>query len=111
MTKTQIENEFEAVETFKRASSNEGVTTTIDLAVLVDHNLPVPVPSDISIVRFDAGLESLVLVYSYADKYFTKQKAVKKTLTIPSWLNAKAESIGVNFSQVLQEALITNLGL
>ena len=32
-------------------------------------------------------------------------KAVKKTLTIPNWLNVKAEKAGVNFSQVLQEAL------
>lgn len=32
-------------------------------------------------------------------------KAVKKTLTIPSWLNTLAEENNVNFSQVLQEAL------
>lgn len=38
-------------------------------------------------------------------------KAVKKTLTIPSWLNAKAEKEGVNFSQVLQDGLKRRLGL
>ena len=38
-------------------------------------------------------------------------KAVKKTLTIPSWLNAKAEKEGVNFSQVLQDGLKKRLGL
>lgn len=32
-------------------------------------------------------------------------KAVKKTLTIPEWLNNLAENENVNFSQVLQEAL------
>ncbi|MCR4655496.1 MAG: hypothetical protein K5770_04610 [Lachnospiraceae bacterium] len=32
-------------------------------------------------------------------------KAVKKTLSIPEWLNEKAVEAGVNFSQVLQEAL------
>lgn len=32
-------------------------------------------------------------------------RAVKKTLSIPSWLNTQAEMAGVNFSQVLQEAL------
>lgn len=32
-------------------------------------------------------------------------RAVKKTLSIPSWLNAQAERAGVNFSQVLQDAL------
>lgn len=32
-------------------------------------------------------------------------KSVKKTLTIPHWLNLVAEKNKVNFSQVLQEAL------
>ncbi len=32
-------------------------------------------------------------------------KSVKKTLTIPEWLNVLAENDNVNFSQVLQEAL------
>jgi len=38
-------------------------------------------------------------------------KAVKKTLTIPYWLNEMAEAHHVNFSQVLQEALKDTLGL
>lgn len=36
-------------------------------------------------------------------------KAVKKTLTIPEWLNETATSMGLNFSQVLQEALISKI--
>lgn len=32
-------------------------------------------------------------------------RAVKKTLSIPSWLNEMAERAGVNFSGTLQEAL------
>lgn len=32
-------------------------------------------------------------------------KAVKKTLSIPQWLNEEAEEAGINFSQVLQNAL------
>ena len=45
--------------------------------------------------------------------YYKKNsnKAVKKTLTIPEWLNVLAESQNVNFSQVLQEALKEKLGL
>lgn len=45
----------------------------------------------------------------YRKKY--DNKSMKKTLTIPIWLNNKAESAGVNFSGVLQNALISNLGL
>ena len=36
-------------------------------------------------------------------------KAVKKTLTIPEWLNEAATKAGLNFSQVLQEALIKKI--
>lgn len=41
------------------------------------------------------------------DEYRRKydNRAIKKTLSIPSWLNAQAEQAGVNFSQVLQDAL------
>ena len=36
-------------------------------------------------------------------------RAVKKTLSIPEWLNEEALKMGVNFSQVLQEALMLRL--
>ena len=36
-------------------------------------------------------------------------KAVKKTLTIPEWLNEEATALGINFSQVLQEALLSKI--
>lgn len=39
----------------------------------------------------------------------TNSKAVKKTLTIPEWLNEEAISLGINFSQVLQEALLQKI--
>ncbi len=38
-------------------------------------------------------------------------KAVKKTLTIPEWMNEAATNAGLNFSQVLQEALTQKLNL
>lgn len=34
-----------------------------------------------------------------------EEQAVKKTLTIPQWLNQLAEVQNVNFSQILQSAL------
>ena len=38
-------------------------------------------------------------------------KAVKKTLSIPEWLNEAAMAMELNFSQVLQEALVAKLNL
>lgn len=40
---------------------------------------------------------------AYAEKY--GEKAVRKNLTIPAWLNTFAEKQKVNFSQLLTEAL------
>ena len=39
------------------------------------------------------------------------KKAVKKTLSIPQWLNEAALACDINFSAVLQEALMEKLGL
>lgn len=38
-----------------------------------------------------------------------ENKSIKKTLSIPAWLNTIAEKEGVNFSQLLQKALIETL--
>ncbi len=46
---------------------------------------------------------------SYRKMY--NNRAVKKTLTIPEWLNEAACEAGVNFSQVLQDALKVRLNL
>lgn len=42
-------------------------------------------------------------VEEYAKRHF--EKAVKKTLSSPAWLNEAALNANLNFSQVLQEAL------
>lgn len=48
-------------------------------------------------------------VAEYAKVHF--EKSVKKTLTIPAWLNAAALEQNINFSQVLQDALKARLHL
>ena len=70
----------------------------------------VPVASSISDIKTD-GIVSLVLADTEKWRKQFDNKAVKKTLTIPSWLNSLAEKAGLNFSQVLQEALQAKLVL
>lgn len=41
----------------------------------------------------------------YAERY--GENAVRKNVTIPAWLNTFAEKQRINFSQVLQEALLS----
>lgn len=46
---------------------------------------------------------------SYAEQH--GEKAVRKNCTIPSWLNLAAERQNINFSAVLQQALIEQLNI
>ena len=46
-------------------------------------------------------------VEEYAKEHF--EKSVRKTLTIPAWLNKAAKEKNINFSQTLQEALIAKI--
>ena len=48
-------------------------------------------------------------VAEYAKANF--EKSVKKTLTIPAWLNKAALERNINFSQVLQDALKAQIHL
>jgi len=59
----------------------------------------------------DGCLASLVLADTDAWRRAHATKAVKKTLSIPQWLNEAAEARNVNFSQVLQEALRSQIGI
>jgi predicted RNase H-like HicB family nuclease len=64
-------------------------------------------PFSIEVVEneFCVVIEFDILAY----KKRTNTKAVKKTLSIPAWLNEEATALGVNFSQVLQEALMKKI--
>jgi len=69
---------------------------------------PAPTASSIKKIKPEAGgfVSMLVLdMDSYAEKY--GNKAVRKNLTIPAWLNTYAESKHINFSRVLQDSLTT----
>ena len=55
-------------------------------------------PDDfVSLIVLDMG--------AYSDAH--AQKSVRKNITIPAWLNAYGEAHHVNFSKVLQEALLS----
>lgn len=72
----------------------------------------IPTPSSPDSIALSAGefvnyIACDTLVYQKRHN----NKAVKKTLSIPEWLNEAATIAGVNFSQVLQDALKAQLGL
>lgn len=61
-------------------------------------------------LEFDNGFKTLLLLDlgAYSQKYGNR-KSVKKTLTIPVWLNETAEKYDINFSQTLQDALVKKI--
>lgn len=72
----------------------------------------IPVPSELSAVSLN-GREFVNYIscdtLAYRKRY--NNKAVKKTLTIPEWLNEAAIQAGLNFSQILQDGLKAKLHL
>lgn len=73
---------------------------------------PIPTRSDPqSIITEGDSFVTLVGCDTIEYRKFFDSKAVKKTLTIPSWLNTMAEKQGINFSGVLQEALQNRLNV
>ena len=75
----------------------------------LEENELIPNPSEPGNITLEDGF--LVIVEFDMDAYRkrTNSKAVKKTLSIPQWLNEEAMANGLNFSQILQEALISKL--
>ena len=74
----------------------------------------IPAPSDALEIEKSLGdneFISLVSCDTLEYRQYFDQKAVKKTLTIPSWLNTLAEREGINFSSALQAALKRTLGI
>lgn len=71
---------------------------------------PLPAPSAPDAVSADADSFCVIVEFdllSYRRKH--NSKSVRKTLTIPEWLNEAATAVNINFSQVLQDALIQKL--
>lgn len=71
---------------------------------------PLPVSSDPTTIIPEPDSFLVVIEFDMlAYKKRTNSHAVKKTLSIPEWLNEAAMSMDINFSQVLQEALLAKI--
>ena len=93
----------------------DGCYTFGDSLMLFDHeieNRPIPKPSNIKdISTKEEEFVSLIMCDTIEYQKMHNKRAIKKTLTIPEWLNEAASAASINFSQVLQEALLNKLNL
>ena len=81
---------------------------TAPTASSIDKINPVKVAEELEVSPKESFVNIVTVdVEEYAKVHF--EKSVKKTLTIPAWLNTAALEQNINFSQVLQEALLAKI--
>jgi len=67
----------------------------------------IPVASSAEALKIEPGeFVNFVRCDTMEYRKMYNNKSVKKTLSIPEWLNEEATALGVNFSGILQEALM-----
>ena len=71
------------------------------IEVALERGESLPAPSDIDTLDGDR----IMLIIGDVENIKSQTRFVKKTLSIPYWLNAAAEKEHINFSGVLQDAL------
>lgn len=82
------------------------------LSERIKNNESLPVPSSPRTIPVNEDEYPILVefnLFEYNKKF--NSKSVKKTLSIPEWMNEKAISMGINFSRVLQEALMEKFDL
>ena len=94
----------------EEAFSNAKEALGIHLFGMEQDNDAIPEPTPISqLTPDDGGVIVLVEVFMPALRERQNNRSVNRTVTLPSWMNAAALERGINFSQVLQDALRAQL--
>ena len=76
------------------------------ILVLEDYNDPIPTPTNPQDIQIsNNALLIPIEIDTKIARYKEENKFIKKTLTIPQHLNILGEQHGINFSQLLQDAL------
>lgn len=99
-------------ETTEAAVKNAREAMLLHLYGMEEDGEEIPEPTPFNLISVEKN-QTVMLIEAFMPPFREKQhkKFVKKTLSIPSWINAEAEHAGVNFSAVLQEALVSKLHL
>ncbi|MCL2560616.1 MAG: type II toxin-antitoxin system HicB family antitoxin [Turicibacter sp.] len=75
------------------------------LSSCIEDNEPIPNPSDINKLTAPPG-GFVTMVKVDLEEYLKDTTPVKKTLTIPKWVNDLGNRCSVNFSKVLTNAIV-----
>jgi len=93
-------------DTTEEAIKNAKEALALHLYGMEEDNESIPEPSDIkNIIAEENSAIVLIDVYMPVIREKIKNRYVKKTLTVKSWLNIEGEKRNVNFSGLLNDAL------
>ena len=104
-----LDNVFTDGESEEEVIENAKDVLKAMLFTMYKNNIEIPKPS-----RYKAKDEEMLIyidIWEEPIKDKANQQSVKKTLTIPKWLNDLSEEKSINFSSVLQFALKKELWL
>lgn len=109
-----VENCFTEGDTLTEAMDNAKDVLCMMLYDLERRGKEVPKASNVVDVQNDISAGEFVTLISCDTLEYRKfhdSRAVKKTLSIPSWLNEMAEQADINFSALLQSAIKQQLNI
>lgn len=105
-----LESCYTSAETLEEGLEMANDVLCLTLYHMEEDGQAIPKPSDIATMQHaENAFVTLVACDTLEYRKFYDNRAVKKTLTIPAWLNTMAEREGVNFSALLQQALKAEL--
>lgn len=96
---TSGETEAEALEMAKDALGGH-------LWCMEEDNDIIPAPTPLVDVHTESNERAILIeVFMPSIRLAQNNRSISRTVTLPAWLNAAAQELNINFSQVLQEAL------
>ncbi len=101
---TQGEDVVDAMEMARDAIGLMGID-------LMDDGKLIPEPNSVKFDTKERDIATLVDVDFVEYRKKVDNKAVKKNCTIPYWMSVEAEKVGINYSKLLQDAIVKALGI
>lgn len=95
-------------ETIADAAAEASAALGAYLCSQMERSIQSPDPSNICDLSADSP-DFLSVIIADPAAFQKRTRAIKKTLTIPEWLNDEAEKRHINFSSVLQKALLAEI--
>ncbi|WP_027363656.1 type II toxin-antitoxin system HicB family antitoxin [Desulfotruncus alcoholivorax] len=103
---------FSCADSDEEAISMAKEALGLHLYSMEEDNDEIPDPTPISKIKLESDqVVVLIEVFMPTMREAIENYSVKKTLSIPQWLNKLAIERNINFSQVLQTALKEQLGI